>query len=437
MKIDRKEITKYFLMFVGIFFVLAVNFYVLFVNVRTNAIIGKEQEIYKAATEYNYFFVESVDAIKLSSEKIEAMLIAKRPLDEILSYLEKESSAYSKSINDNFTGFYGVFNGKYLDGVGWVPDDDYDPYERPWYIAAAEAEGDPTFVTPYVDSQTGTVMMSVSRMLSDNDSVVSMDVSLSGVQKRLEENTIDHEWKCGMILDSEGIVVAHSDVDELGKDYKKEKDSIGAVAFESMRNIKGNNCSFKYKGMNYLAFISEMNDDWKAVSVIRSRQILGSMTKILLIFLLTLVAIFSIIIIVLIKIRNRQQLAFETDNQLNALANIYSFIYLINMEDDSFFEMADSSREIKQLVGDSNKDAQYTLRSVMDTITDVRYKKTIFDFINFSTLVERLEDKVSITRDFVTNSNQRCRARFVPVEWNEDGTLKFVIWLVEIVEDRR
>ena len=124
----------------------------------------------------------------------------------------------------------------------------------------------------------------------------------------------------------------------------------------------------------------------------------------------------------------------NTNNQLNALANIYRSIFLINIEEDTFYEMSNSSTIVKQIIGDNSRNAQYTIRAVMDTVTDVRYKKTIYDFINFTTLDERLKGKKSITKDFVSNENQRCRGRFVPVEWNDEGSLKFVIWLVEIVE---
>lgn len=437
MKIDRKELTKYIFMFVIIFIALAANFYVLFVNTRKNAINGKEQEIYKAAKEYDNFLVESLDAIKLSSTKLQAMLDAKRPAGELLDYLEKESVAYGKSINNNFNGFYGIFAGEYLDGAGWVPDADYDPYDRPWYKAAEEADGEPAFVTPYLDLQTGTVMMSVSRMLKDKDSVVSMDVSLSGVQKVVENNVFENEWEYGIILDSEGVVVAHSDVRELGNDYKSKKDGMGHIIYDNIRRSDANYFTFKYKGNNYMAFIADMYDGWKAVSVIKSRQILGSMNKILIVFIITLISIFTTIVISLIRTKKRQQKALNTNNQLNALANIYRTIFLINLEDDTFIEMSNNSDIVRQMVGDNGKDAQYTIRSVLDSVTDVRYKKSIYDFINFSTLEARLEGKNTITRDFVTIENKRYRGRFVPVEWSGDDTLKYVIWLVEIVDDGR
>ena len=437
MKIDRKELTKYIFMFVIIFIALAANFYVLFVNTRKNAINSKEQEIYKAAKEYDNFLVESLGAIKLSSTKLQAMLDAKRPAGELLDYLEKESVAYSKSINNHFTGFYGIFAGEYLDGVGWVPDEDYDPYDRPWYKAAEEAEGEPAFVTPYLDMQTGTVMMSISRMLKDKDSVVSMDVSLSGVQKVVEDNVFENEWEYGIILDSEGIVVAHSDVRELGNDYKSGKDGMGHIIYDNICRSDANYFTFKYKGDNYMAFIADMYDGWKAVSVIKSRQILGSMNKILIVFIITLIIIFTTIVISLIRTKKRQQKALNTNNQLNALANIYRTIFLINLEDDTFIEMSNNSDVVRQMVSDNGKNAQYTIRAVLDSVTDIRYKKSIYDFINFSTLEARLEGKNTITRDFVTIENKRYRGRFVPVEWSGDDTLKYVIWLVEIVDDGR
>ena len=36
------------------------------------------------------------------------------------------------SLDPSTTGIYGWINEEYLDGAGWVPDEDYVATERPW-----------------------------------------------------------------------------------------------------------------------------------------------------------------------------------------------------------------------------------------------------------------------------------------------------------------
>jgi hypothetical protein len=83
------------------------------------------------------------------------------------------------------------------------------------------------------------------------------------------------------------------------------------------------------------------------------------------------------------------------------------------------------------LISDDNGNAQYTIRVIMDAITDVRYKSVVFDFINLSTLNERLEDKIVISKMFVSNKNEKYGIRFTPVERDDDGELISVILMAE------
>jgi hypothetical protein len=96
--------------------------------------------------------------------------------------LVNEAADEQAEIDENFTGIYGYIQGEYLDGIGWIPDDDYDPKSREWYLEAFEANGEPTIVHPYLDAQTDTIMISVSQLLNDGESVVSLDIALNEVQ---------------------------------------------------------------------------------------------------------------------------------------------------------------------------------------------------------------------------------------------------------------
>ena len=46
----------------------------------------------------------------------------------------------------------------------YVPDEDYDPRTREWYTTAIQEKGDPVIVSPYLDAQTDTIMISISKI---------------------------------------------------------------------------------------------------------------------------------------------------------------------------------------------------------------------------------------------------------------------------------
>jgi hypothetical protein len=431
MKADRNFWGKCITLFILIFLILSVNFYVLYSRVRDNAISGKQKEVMKAAMDFNYLLVESADAIRLISQTVEDMQREEASNKEILQFLEKESTIYGTTINRYFTGFYGYISGEYLDGVGWVPDDDFVPTERPWYVDACEAGGEVAYVSPYVDLQTQSVAMSLSKLLPDGEDVISMDITLDGMQRLLEEATIKNGWKYGMILDSAGMVVAHSEVSELGKNYRNDEDGIGGKFSDKMTKKSTDYAIVSYEGKRYVALSADVGNGWKTIAVIGAGDVLGSTGIMLIVFIIALIIIFTILVSFILSMRKQQLNEAHLYRQKNSLANIYDFAYLINLKDNTLTEMADINPEIKMLISDDNGNAQYTIRVIMDAITDVRYKSVVFDFINLSTLNERLEDKIVISKMFVSNKNEKYGIRFTPVERDDDGELISVILMAE------
>ncbi|MDO5459013.1 MAG: cache domain-containing protein, partial [Eubacteriales bacterium] len=183
----------------------------------------------EAAMEYDECLLTRVNIVTVVGYAVDQMLHSGRENRAIEKYLMEETSYIGASLDPSTTGLYGWINGEYLDGAGWVPDADYVAVERPWYTETRSSGGKITFVEPYLDMQTDTIMMTVSTLLSDGESVVAMDVSLDQIQRIVEELSSDSEGSEAFVLDSSGIVVAHSDKTQLGKNYLQESDSLGGA----------------------------------------------------------------------------------------------------------------------------------------------------------------------------------------------------------------
>ena len=439
-RVDKKTVLAFAVSAIMISGLIFANFFMLYRSIRENTIRTRENEVVQAAADANYFLRESVDSVRMAAYAIDSMQENGASSQEILDYLTRESAVYTNALNWNFTGLYGVFGGVYLDGIGWEPEPGYVPQERPWYTAAARAKGQVTLVTPYLDSQTGSIMMSISKLLSDGESVVSLDISLDGIQKMTEENVAHHIWRSAMILDSNGFVVAHSDEGELGKEYLQEEGSLGNLIAKGLNASGGRYFEVSYGGESYLVFQAAIGDDWHALAVVGKSRLLGSMQGIYIVFFITLLLIFGFIGFIFLKIQQKQSHAENLNRQIMAMAKIYEAVQLINLPEDTFKMVSGGLEEedgdMQFLLGEKQEHAQNALRATMDAMTDVRFKKSMFDFINFSTLQERLDGKNTVTKEYIDSPNRRCRARFVPVEWNEDKTLKYVMWMVEIIEDR-
>ncbi len=431
---DTKTALEMILAIFVIIIVVAFNFMTIYSQARSNVIRSCENDVLKESAIVENLLVESIHTVDMTAYTVAEMMEEDATSDMIRHYLETESQIAVKTVDESSSnGLYGFFNDEYIDGVGWVPDDDYVPQERPWYTGAYEMKGETTLVTPYLDAQTGTVIMSVSKLLPDKKSVLAMDVELSGIQKHIEKVTASSVWDMAMVLAPEAVVAAHSDETEKGKDYSMEKDSFGAAVYSGLKSAEGNHFEIRYGGKEYFVFVSDVKSGWRVITVTGTADLLSSVNRIYFIFLLSLLAVFSILFFVMRKMRRRKELAEAVSRQLESVAKVFFSVHLIDLVNDTYSVLT-QSESVKSVIGDEPDRAQYRFRLAMDALTDPRYKGRIFDFIDFDTLDKRLEGREYIMCEFISNMNDRCYGRFVPVERDEEDRLTKVMWMVEIVE---
>lgn len=422
------------LFFLGL--VLFLNFYLLYQNAKRNLISMKETEVLQAAKEFGDFYVESTYTVESVAYTLEGMLTEQLSFDEMREYLKKQSKIYNKLVDDDSTGLYAYIRGEYLDGGDWVPDADYVPQERPWYQTAKAAKGKVALVSPYLDSQTGAVMLSICKLLSDQKSVVSLDVSFDDTQVLVEQTALRSNWDSIMVIDESGFVVAHSEKTEVGKEYQKESGGLGNEIAGKLNSESGRSFEIRHDGKRYEVFFAPVWDKWHTVALVEAKTCFESLYKLYILFFVSILMVLGFIAASYLHIKRNQDHALEMNQQVRAIAGIFVSVHLIDIKQDTFSEVAVNADYVKVMLKSFQEHAQNSIRMVMDSMTDQRYKKSIYALIDFSTLEERLKDKRFISREFISTINHKCRAVFVPVEKDEDGSLRSVLFMVEIIDER-
>ncbi|MDO4805047.1 MAG: diguanylate cyclase [Lachnospiraceae bacterium] len=214
-----------FLITVGMVSFIGIHYY----DIQKEVLLQKgELNAKESAREYDRQLVTSVGIVTMVGRNVDKKIMSGVQNDEIERYLTEQTDNMTATLFPGSTGLYGWINKEYLDGSGWIPDADYVPTERPWYVETLKSEEKITFVEPYLDMQTKTIMMTVSQLLADGESVLAMDVSLDPFQeivKRVSSATMGGQ---ALVLDRYGKVVAHSDETQVGTNYLKEKDGLGS-----------------------------------------------------------------------------------------------------------------------------------------------------------------------------------------------------------------
>ena len=228
----------------------------------------------------------------VTADTVDHMIANGASNEEIIEYITRESATTSAQFDESYTGIYGVIRGEYVDGVGWVPPDDYDPTVRDWYKSAIEADGEPIIASPYVDAQTGNVIISVVQSLSDRNNVLGLDLTLSDVQEVVEGIQIDGNGY-GYILNYDGTVIAHPDAEEKGMNYSEQPEK--SVLFNKAVEVGKGNFNMKVDGKECTVFVDEVLDQWHLIIVIESSSLLDDTVKILTVSILINLIVFGLI----------------------------------------------------------------------------------------------------------------------------------------------
>lgn len=221
-----------------------------------------------SAREYDRCLLTRANIVTVVGYAVDTMMKSGKDNQAILEYLTSETNYIVATLDPSTTGLYGLFNGEYLDGSGWTPDADYVPTERPWYIQTLQSDREITFVEPYLDMQTETVMMTVTDLLTDGKSVIAMDVSLDPIQKIIENVTTETEGSQALVLDANGIVVAHSDKSQLGVNYLAAADGLGHSIADSILVQGQMQFDLSTEKGNFSVYVDKLEGGWFSVSLI-------------------------------------------------------------------------------------------------------------------------------------------------------------------------
>lgn len=169
----------------------------------------------------------------------------------------------------SFISVYGVVNGEFIDGSHWKPGNDYVPESRPWYVGAVQARGGTFYSDPYVDLRTGKCILTLSRLVFDENGdifgVVALDVyitSLAGYADGLRFM----ESGYGVLLDSKMGIVTHPEKTFIGIPMMFLSNTVEEYEVISHSLVTGKEVSAlkltDYNGVRSVAFFRQLFNGW-------------------------------------------------------------------------------------------------------------------------------------------------------------------------------
>ena len=180
---------------------------------NSNAVI--EDRIKNASSLVENHLNTAENVLQITADSVHHMLISGSTPARIHEFLVEETENVAEQFGEDYHGIYGYLMSRYMDGLNWKPPAGYDPKSRDWYVVARQSGGDTAIVPPYIDAQTGDLIISVCRMLPDRQNILSLDVKLNGIQALMSELTVNGKGH-GFIMDETGLIIAHGDESRRG-----------------------------------------------------------------------------------------------------------------------------------------------------------------------------------------------------------------------------
>ena len=197
--------------------------------------------------------------IKLAAET-EQLLKSDTPFEEMEKFFYSQKREQLRLTD-------GVCFNTFMANENWtiVPDfevpPEYHTTERLWYKGAEENPDEIYITEPYIDAMTGEMCYTMSKMLSDNKTVVGTDFNFSAIHHLIQKMSMTNDRKA-LIVTKSGMIIGYTDMSMVG-----EKISDKLPDYEEILNHiiqSGDNESFtaQIDGDEHTIFSSATDNDW-------------------------------------------------------------------------------------------------------------------------------------------------------------------------------
>ncbi|MBQ3911484.1 MAG: response regulator [Lachnospiraceae bacterium] len=394
-----------------------------------NIVKDGELNAVMAADRIERYLTMGEDTIMLSAYALENMIREGRSHSDMVDYLTTQTSAVLELLPESSTGLYAYADGEYMDGGGWVPDAGYNPQERPWYTQAIADRGNLAIVDPYLDSQTGEIVISFSKMLYDGESVICVDLTMERLQEITEGIVAGEENSSEFVLDRNRNVVAHSDRSQIGRNYLQDTDSLGAGVLKAYEDNTEGYFTVTYAGEEYVVYSMPLENSWLCFSVKGATKAYNRLTIPLIITVLVTCIFIAIVVVVSINSAKKsdQNRRLELESESARAANKAKSNFLSNMSHEIRTPinaiLGMNEMILRESVSDTTRDYSNSIRSAGKTLLGL-----INDILDFSKIEEgKLEiipvdyDLAKMLRELVDMIGKRAEDKGLKLELDFDN----------------
>jgi len=262
---------------------------------------------------------------------------------------------FTNNLMWNKPGGFAAFAG------GWIPDDDWDNTQRSWFTDAKKAQGKIVFSEPYVDSDTGDVIITLSMAVFDGEGAdigVSADDVAVNVMREIIDAMSDFPGQKMYIINADGLFITHEDINavmekDFFKELKLDKYRASVLGLTEFLNIDKN---------IFIYSLAIPRTGWILVSTIPSSVIFNDINTLIWRLIILSIVMLAAVVFVLVF--------FVARKISSPIRAIHSALEKVKDGDLTVKVAVKSEDEIGELSGYFNK----TLEKIRSLVGTIKYK---------------------------------------------------------------
>jgi len=264
------------------------------------------------------------------SETIRTMIIRGDNLEAVYAYIQHintymQNNEEKRLLGVNgFYGFFDVYGGRFITGeMNWIPPDDYELQNRPWYRAAVKANGDIGFTQPYFNVASEEVTITFARRIFDEANIPLGIICLNIYLNRIRQYAVNTKFTkngFGFLLSGDMRFIAHPDYSMLGMRLHNGNSGIAHLEDELwQKDYISERITTDYRGVKSIVFIEKLYNGWYMGVVTPKDQYYQSTRNLAMILILLGTILLGLLIPTLLRIskdkeeaEKRMQIMFDS-----------------------------------------------------------------------------------------------------------------------------
>jgi methyl-accepting chemotaxis protein len=230
-------------------------------------------------------------------------------LEKVMNDPTNNSFLQATGYDEGLIHYYMAMEDKtFISGSGWLPPDDYNPTQRPWYQKVKEYN-QPIFTEAYLDLNSEKISVSAVAPINGNDGTFLGAVSTDIYLETLTELIINTKFAnngYAFLFAEDGTMLAHPD-EELVYTNLKDSEKF-ATMYEKIVDVEEGFEEYTDKNIKKIMVYSEVpSTQWK-FGIVMDKDLAFQPLKTL-IYEYMLILLLGIVVIVLISIMTSKKIA--------------------------------------------------------------------------------------------------------------------------------